>query len=586
MGLLLKKIIIENFKSYGAQAEIDISDLSIFLGANSSGKSTAIQALMALKQTIECNSPGIELLLCGKYVTLGDFNDVINNKEQGFFTIGVLLISEDENENIGGITECRIKWRFVKDIENAGVKLEYISIEYNKNHIVLRSEQMENYRVYVDEKITELSVSIKNLSIKNLVMHFDESFNMLYKEFIDSIIKIIFGNKSRRVDVKYPVSLRESENMYYYLMQRRKRANGIKRISKKDTDEVAANIVNLLDKYSEMQGKYAKDFTELPTDLKKDILSSAIADSDNKEEFEKIYRDFSEKLDEYDSPSLDKWEGHCILPGNYLSLRDDKNTAKDISGVRFSLDIYQNFQREILKRIFFLGPIRENPQGLYNIGFDTIPKYVGPTGAYFASVLLHQNKTKEYFFPDNETDTVTLLEALDEWMLHLNVASKVTVDRNNSFGFSVSVANTQNKTSDIMNVGIGTSQVLPVLITGLLSEPNEVLIFEQPELHLHPYSQSRLADFFIELIKNGRKVIIETHSEYMILRLRYHVLTERIEPDKIAINFFQNKEGTKVKRCEISGFGNLDYPEDFHDETQELLNELMNAALTKREEEC
>lgn len=586
MGLLLKKIIIENFKSYGTQAEIDISDLSLFLGANSSGKSTAIQALMALKQTIECNSPGIELLLCGKYVTLGDFSDVINDKEQGFFTIGVLLISEDENENTGGITECRIKWRFVKDVENAGVKLEYISIEYNKNHIVLRSEQMENYRVYVDDKITELSASIINLSIKNLVMHFDESFNMLYKEFIDSIIKIIFGNKSRRVDSKYPVSLRQSENMYYYLMQRRKRVNGIKRISKKDTDEVAANIVNLLDQYSEMQGKYAKDFTELPTDLKKDILSSAIADSDNIEEFEKIYRDFSEKLNEYDSPSLDKWEGHCILPGNYLSLRDDKNTAKDISGVRFSLDIYQNFQREILKRIFFLGPIRENPQGLYNIGFDTIPKYVGPTGAYFASVLLHQNKTKEYFFPDNETDTVTLLEALDEWMLHLNVASKVTVDRNNSFGFSVSVANTQNKTSDIMNVGIGTSQVLPVLITGLLSEPNEVLIFEQPELHLHPYSQSRLADFFIELIKNGRKVIIETHSEYMILRLRYHVLTERIEPDRIAINFFQNKEGTKVKRCEISGFGNLDYPEDFHDETQELLNELMNAALTKREEEC
>ena len=586
MGLLLKKIIIENFKSYGIQAEIDISDLSLFLGANSSGKSTAIQALMALKQTIECNSPGIELLLCGKYVTLGDFNDVINNKEQGFFTIGVLLISEDENENTGGITECRIKWRFVKDIENAGVKLEYISIEYNKNHIVLCSEQMGNYRVYVDEKMTELSVSIINLSIKKLVMHFDESFNMLYKEFIDSIIKIIFGNKSRRVDSKYPVSLRESESMYYYLMQRRKRDNRITRISTKDADGVATNIVNLLDKYSEMQGKYAKDFTELPTDLKKEILSSAIADSGNKEKFEKIYRDFSEKLEKYDRPSLDKWEGHCILPGNYLSLSDGKNTTKDISGVRFSLDIYQNFQREILKRIFFLGPIRENPQGLYNIGFDTIPKYVGPTGAYFASVLLHQNKTKEYFFPNNETDTVTFLEALDEWMLHLNVASKVTVDRNNSFGFSVSVANIQNKTSDIMNVGIGTSQVLPVLITGLLSEPNEVLIFEQPELHLHPYSQSRLADFFIELVKNGRKVIIETHSEYIILRLRYHVLTERIESDRIAINFFQNKEGTKVKRCEISGFGNLDYPEDFHDETQELLNELMNAALTKREEEC
>ena len=133
---------------------------------------------------------------------------------------------------------------------------------------------------------------------------------------------------------------------------------------------------------------------------------------------------------------------------------------------------------------------------------------------------------------------------------------------------------------------IGTSQVLPVLITGLLSEPGEVLIFEQPELHLHPYSQSRLADFFIELVKHGRKVIIETHSEYFILRLRYHVLIEDVSSDKISICFFQNKGETEVKHCEISGFGNLDYPDDFRDETQQLLDELMNAALMKRDNKC
>ena len=78
----------------------------------------------------------------------------------------------------------------------------------------------------------------------------------------------------------------------------------------------------------------------------------------------------------------------------------------------------------------------------------------------------------------------------------MNIASEISVEQKNSFGFSVSVKNIQYKKSDIMNVGIGTSQVLPVLISGLLSEKNEILMFEQPELHLHPYSQSRLADFF------------------------------------------------------------------------------------------
>ena len=75
MGLVLKGIEIENFKSYIEKERIHFSDLSVLLGANSSGKSTALQALLAIKQTMECNSPDEELLLSGKYVALGDFDD-------------------------------------------------------------------------------------------------------------------------------------------------------------------------------------------------------------------------------------------------------------------------------------------------------------------------------------------------------------------------------------------------------------------------------------------------------------------------------------------------------------------------------
>ena len=177
---------------------------------------------------------------------------------------------------------------------------------------------------------------------------------------------------------------------------------------------------------------------------------------------------------------------------------------------------------------------------------------------------------------------MSLLEALDEWAIHLNVASEIKVEKKNSFGFSVSVFNTQRQKSDIMNVGIGTSQVLPVLITGLLSESGEYLLFEQPELHLHPYSQSRLADFFVELVKQGRKIIVETHSEYFVLRMRYQILVNGISENDIMINFFQNKGGTRISQGKLSGYGNLQYPEDFRDETQKLLDDLMNAALEKR----
>ena len=53
--------------------------------------------------------------------------------------------------------------------------------------------------------------------------------------------------------------------------------------------------------------------------------------------------------------------------------------------------------------------------------------------------------------------------------------------------------------SDIMNVGIGTSQVLPVLISVLLSEPHEILIFEQPELHLHPFPVHQTVQTYMDL---------------------------------------------------------------------------------------
>ena len=246
------------------------------------------------------------------------------------------------------------------------------------------------------------------------------------------------------------------------------------------------------------------------------------------------------------------------------------------------MDFYNIFYKDIISKIFFVGPIRETPKGLYNIGFETVPKYVGPTGSYFASVLLHENKKEKIYILPSGKEKCTLSDALAEWMIHLNVASAVDVDRKNSFGFSVSIENMDHIKSDIMNVGIGTSQVLPVLISVLLSEPHEILIFEQPELHLHPYSQSRLADMFVEFCKQGRKIILETHSEYFLLRLRYHIVKNNYSKESAAINFFHNTGRTKVWTTNISGLGNIEYPEDFRDETQELLDSILEAALERK----
>lgn len=68
MAISLNGLMVENFKSYSKPQWIGLSDLGVLMGANSSGKSSALQTLLVIKQTVECKSPDIDLLLSGKYV--------------------------------------------------------------------------------------------------------------------------------------------------------------------------------------------------------------------------------------------------------------------------------------------------------------------------------------------------------------------------------------------------------------------------------------------------------------------------------------------------------------------------------------
>ncbi len=80
--------------------------------------------------------------------------------------------------------------------------------------------------------------------------------------------------------------------------------------------------------------------------------------------------------------------------------------------------------------------------------------------------------------------------------------------------------------------------MLPIVIMFLLSDEDDILIFEQPELHLHPQVQSRLCDLFIAIARAERQCIIETHSEYLINRLRLRIAQEIDETIKNDVSMF------------------------------------------------
>jgi predicted ATPase len=68
--------------------------------------------------------------------------------------------------------------------------------------------------------------------------------------------------------------------------------------------------------------------------------------------------------------------------------------------------------------------------------------------------------------------------------------------------------------------GFGYSQVLPIIARGLLMGLGGTLVVEQPEVHLNPALQIRISEFFISLVRVGKQVVIETHSEHIVNYLR------------------------------------------------------------------
>ena len=98
------------------------------------------------------------------------------------------------------------------------------------------------------------------------------------------------------------------------------------------------------------------------------------------------------------------------------------------------------------------------------------------------------------------------------------------------------------KLHSLSEVGVGVSQVLPILVMGLLSPMYTLLIIEQPELHLHPSVQARLGDFFVGLSKCKKQCLIETHSENLISQLRYHIVRSGGQDKSDCIIYFVDQD--------------------------------------------
>jgi hypothetical protein len=171
-------------------------------------------------------------------------------------------------------------------------------------------------------------------------------------------------------------------------------------------------------------------------------------------------------------------------------------------------------------------------------------------------------------------DNTKLKKQVNEWFRRFDI--EIEVDYLKDIIHSLLV-NQNSLKLDISDVGFGISQVLPVIMQGYLSHNDSITLVEQPEIHLHPKMQADLGDLFIDIVLNKnysarkripkKNFIIETHSEYLLKRIRRRISEGRIPSEMVSLNLItpqSSTQGAIISELQISETGNFEWPKDFY----------------------
>lgn len=245
----------------------------------------------------------------------------------------------------------------------------------------------------------------------------------------------------------------------------------------------------------------------------------------------------------------------------------------------WALPVFEALFQEVFTSTEYLGPLRAEPKSAY-VWAGTNASGVGKGGEYAVEALLASRK-----------DGITVEARVATWLRDLGLVDSLSIDElvPGSGHFRVLVKTTaESAPVPITKVGFGISQVLPVLVLCSLAMNKEneisILILEQPELHLHPKAQMELADVLVEVANSGKvQIILESHSEHLLMRLQRRIAEKAIEKDDVAL-YFCTKPGDEahLKELELNNFGYItNWPQDFFGDQLRERTEMMEAALER-----
>lgn len=555
---------LANFKAVGGNTvPLEFRNLTVFAGANSSGKSTVLQSILLFMQTM-VNREDVALQFNGELVSLGQVEDVwhkgrfINPDGEPIPLVFGMTVRDGLDPN--STLKCQLAFAPVPEQKTqVRVSEGLYTLQSADNYDSFSFTYGERRRYYISEISESLEAKIidenQQLGLVGIEPLIGARLGII--DFYPRTLKIR-GQRTTR-ELNWPLRLANPSD---------------KRLTEDQLKQ-------------EIPPEYWEKLLQIIQQLNLSLSNLKSGNLLTK-------RNTPKKLVEYQTwfNKLNNTQAEALKD----KLRQELDGITEDFGETRPSKFFERIENLLVdlftQRIRYLSANRLSPTMLYSPSTSANWSEVGVTGDNTGSAIQeHLNKPIRCWDPHNGQilENISFGAALIGWMQYFGLLERVEVEDRGKLGMLLKVFTPGlEKELDLTSVGFGTSQILPIIVQGLLTPPGGVFIVEQPEVHLHPAAQAKLADFFLGLVRAGVQCIIETHSEHIINRLRRRIAEDQeTHTERLIRIYFAERDRelgeTRFTPVEVNQYGVIgEWPEGFFEQAEDDSVWLAKAAREKK----
>jgi predicted ATPase len=557
---MIRKIAFQNYKAF-EKGEIKLRPITILLGANSVGKSSIINLLLMLQQTASSKNYKSALRLHGENVSMGECENIFRNKNT---EKNIVIDFEFKSDELFILLKKELFDDFIQQISRP---IQFLWSSFPKS--IVKNEFKIEFNQFVSKngEINEKVYSSKEIFLK-LVSTIEDLYSATNSGSYSDMLRYYF----RGYDKRGLIDKKNMEQLYDYLFEIRKiKENtfnlsftlGNVKFNKEDVIKIYEVSLLNNDKCI-LHIKF--NLNQNNTAYKNAVITSDFTKGD--EIFDKLTKDELLKLINLNfSSTIFSWMPLYNKNRDFFFRQMDEEgysiailTINQIIG-RAIDSVKCQFSRELVNHV---SPLRASPKRYYFLDRANINTFLDTFDGNSLTEILKENETVK--------------KKVNKWLETFGLEVNVSTLQDVIHKLKV---NQHSLDLDIIDVGFGISQILPVIVQGFLSFDNSLTMMEQPEIHLHPKMQAELADLFIDIVNGAtiqkgksstppkKYLLIETHSEYLLRRLMRRISDGKISAKDVAIYFIEPPknvdESADIKEKEISDDGAFEWPRDFYE---------------------